>query len=102
MILNWNKIWQKVLVAVLTVVALSFLGLVYTTYTEAQETPERVTEVEERLDNHDIQIARLDTLMTEVVQQMKADSVAQGAIMEGINKLIGIAEAKGDNDDDSP
>jgi uncharacterized protein HemX len=103
--IDWYAIRQKVLTAVLVFIAMGFLGLVYTTYTRAEETPKRVDTLETRMDtaetqisHAETQISHLDSLVTDINQKMKADSITQGAIIQGIDKLLQIAEAKDEDD----
>ena len=94
---DWYSIRQKVLTAVMVFIAIGFLGLVYTTYTQAQETPARVDSLETRMDTAETRIARLDTVMTDISRKMQADSTTQQAILKGMGELLAIAKGEDEN-----
>ena len=97
--IDWYSIKQKVIAVTLSAISVGFLGLVYTAYSQAQETPKRVDSLEIRMEKAEIQIARLDTLVTDINQKMEADSTTQLKIIEGIDELLERTKEDGQDED---
>lgn len=88
----WFK-WKKLLHNILTWGAITFLAwLLYSTKSfivTANELPDTVEAMAERVDTNTAMIAMHDSLLHEIRDAITVDSTVQRQILDGIEELIG-------------